>query len=77
MKQLQNNIIRVCKKLKEMREEQGLTQIQVAERAEVSQQVISRIECGENVSMLTMFRILRVLKKDIRIKNKTTIRKLK
>ncbi len=49
----------VSGKIKLIRKQKGLTQLQLAKRLKVSQQIISRIESGrENISLLTLKNIV-------------------
>ncbi len=59
----------IGKNLKELREQNNLTQSQLAEKLEISQQLISRIEKGrENISILTLKKIVEHLGKRLEIK---------
>lgn len=51
----------MAEKLVEIRERQGMTQAELAKRLRVSQQVISRIESGENnLTLTTLIKLLAV-----------------
>jgi len=51
----------MAEKLVEIRERQGLTQAELAKRLGVTQQVISRIESGENnLTLITLIKLLAV-----------------
>jgi len=62
-KKFKKNILEICKQLKILRKKHGLTQRQLAKMTDIKQQVISRIENGQNVSLITFFRILYALDK--------------
>jgi DNA-binding XRE family transcriptional regulator len=56
------------KKMKEVRKSIGLSQKELAKRAKISQQLISRIEKGgENVSMITLANIAAALNRKVNI----------
>ncbi len=51
----------MAEKLVEIREKQGMTQAELAKRLNISQQVISRIESGENnLTLTTLIKLLAV-----------------
>lgn len=58
----------VANNIRIVRKQKGLTQSELAKRLKVSQQLISRIEKGrENISLLTLKRILDTLGAEIRL----------
>jgi transcriptional regulator with XRE-family HTH domain len=57
----------IGKRIQELRKRQGLSQEQVAERAEISSNYLSRIECGkENPTLDMLIKLAQVLKVDMR-----------
>ena len=49
------------------REQQGLTQSALAEKAKISQQQLSKIENGHNCNLLTFIKVKNALNIDIRL----------
>lgn len=65
--------LKIAEKLIELREKQGLTQAEMAEKMGVSQQQISQIESGsDNVTLETITKFLSVLHVIFKIKTEET-----
>ena len=59
--------VKLCRQLRTMRLRLGLTQMEVAARADISQNAISALELGQNVPALdTYFAVLEVLQRAAR-----------
>ena len=54
-------ISELCRRIKETRIQLGLSQIELAERAQVGAATIKRVELGESVTLSTLIGILRGL----------------
>ncbi|MGK9175631.1 helix-turn-helix domain-containing protein [Yokenella regensburgei] len=54
-------IAELCRRIKETRMQLGLSQIELAERAQVGAATIKRVELGESVTLSTLIGILRGL----------------
>ncbi|MGD8329553.1 MAG: helix-turn-helix domain-containing protein [Acidobacteriota bacterium] len=50
----------IGRRLRELRRRRGLTMIEVGERAELDRTTVSRAEQGDNPTLLTLVRVLRV-----------------
>jgi putative transcriptional regulator len=58
-------VLRVARRIAELRREAGLTQAQLAERLDVSVQYISKIEQGENLGLRALAEIARALETNV------------
>ncbi len=57
-------ILDICGQIKEYREKSGMTQVEIAKAAEVTQQQLSKIENGYNCNIATFVRVCSALKLD-------------
>ena len=54
-------LLNLSMKIHDVREKRGLSQIEVAEKAQVTQQQLSKIENGVNCNMLTFLKVCNAL----------------
>ena len=64
-------LLNLSMKIHDAREERGLSQIEVAAKAQVTQQQLSKIENGINCNMLTFLKVCHAL--DLNLKVETAI----
>jgi DNA-binding XRE family transcriptional regulator len=57
----EQKLLSLSMKIHEAREERGLSQIEVANRAQVTQQQLSKLENGVNCNMLTFLKVCNAL----------------
>lgn len=57
-------------KIQEQREKKGLSQKEVAEKANITQQQLSKVENGENCNIVTFLKVCNALELDLDFKNK-------
>ena len=57
----EQKLMRLSMKIHDAREERGLSQVEVAKRAQVTQQQLSKIENGINCNMLTFLKVCHAL----------------
>lgn len=60
-------------KIQEQREKKGLSQKDVAKKAHITQQQLSKVENGENCNMITFLKVCRALGLEIEFKAKKKI----
>jgi len=60
-------LINLSMKIHEVREGLGLSQVEVAKRAQVTQQQLSKIENGINCNMLTFLKVCNVLDLNLKV----------
>jgi transcriptional regulator with XRE-family HTH domain len=60
--------LQLCSKLVSLREGMGITQKQVAKKMYVTQPVISQIEQGQNITVLTLIKYLKAINCGLSIK---------
>lgn len=63
----EQKLLRLSLKIHEAREERGLSQIEVAKRAQVTQQQLSKIENGVNCNILTFLKVCNALDLNIEV----------
>jgi len=57
----EKQLLELSLKIYEERERTGLTQIEVADRAHITQQQLSKVENGENCNILTFLKVCKAL----------------
>jgi HTH-type transcriptional regulator / antitoxin HipB len=70
----ERKLLELSLKIQEIREKIGLSQNEVAKKAHITQQQLSKIENGENCNLITFLKVCSVLGLDINFKsNKSQI----
>jgi DNA-binding XRE family transcriptional regulator len=63
----QNEMLGLAIKIAQARSNQGLSQVDLARKANVTQQQLSKIENGENCNMLTFLKVSKALNLQVKI----------
>ncbi len=61
----ERELIAIAVKIAKQREKLGLTQVQLAQMANITQQQLSKIERGENCNIITFLKVSRALKLEV------------
>ena len=69
--QEEQKLLNLSLKIHEVREERGLSQVEVAKRAQVTQQQLSKIENGINCNMLTFLKVCNALDLNLKVDSVT------
>jgi HTH-type transcriptional regulator/antitoxin HipB len=69
----EKKLLELSLKIHETREKSGLSQIEVAEKAHVTQQQLSKIENGKNCNMMTFLKVCNALGLNFDFSNNTTL----
>ena len=65
----EKRLIEISLELHNIREKHGLTQSEVAKKAKITQQQLSKIENGENCNILTFIKVCKALDLDFNLIN--------
>ena len=70
----EKELAEITVKIQQQRENQGLTQKEVAEKAHITQQQLSKVENGENCNIITFLKVCRALELELNFKDKKRVR---
>lgn len=70
----EKELAEITVKIQQQRENQGLTQKEVAEKAHITQQQLSKVENGENCNIITFLKVCRALELELNFKNKKRVK---
>lgn len=65
----ERDLLALALKINEARAKSGLSQTELARKARITQQQLSKIENGENCNLLTFIKVSKALKLDLQIVN--------
>ena len=60
-------LLEIALKVAKLRQKEGLSQKDLAEKAHVTQQQISKIETGSNCNILTLIKVFRALNQKLKV----------
>ncbi len=65
----EKKLAKITIRIQEQREKKGLSQKEVAEKAHITQQQLSKVENGENCNIITFLKVCNALELDLDFKN--------